>query len=217
MSQDGKDPSEPAQASLQFITVTEASYKHGKPQQHPDVRRHVMLGRRRRERLAATQEFQQRRMQDSAIRFMKSTGLSLPAAHLRTDEATRQPKEDSEGKQSDPVVEGLLALTKQHPAAWRLDPFGSFAAPLDGHVQVGLEYCECIAFLHAIRPAWILTKQEVAHVLHCLPCMCLLRPGHCAITTTAARTRYDIRPSKWQYSKRLTRPNPCTKRWTLSF
>jgi hypothetical protein len=143
MSGDCTESVQNAPASLQFITVTEASYQHGKPKQHPDVRRHVMLCRRRRERIAATQEFQQRRMQDSAIRFAVETGLPALAAGADMGEVTRQKTEREIGeKRNGSVIESRLALARQHPAGWRLDPFESFAAPLDEHVQIGLEYCE---------------------------------------------------------------------------
>jgi hypothetical protein len=79
-----------ASTSLQFITVTEANYQHGKPKQHPDVRRHVMLGRRRRECIAATQEFQQRRMQDSAARPTGGSGPFSLVAEPNKSQATRQ-------------------------------------------------------------------------------------------------------------------------------
>jgi hypothetical protein len=156
MSRESTKSLQNASASLQFISVTEASYRHGqKPQQHPDVRRHVMLGRRRRERLAATQEFQQRQIQDSAIRVEESTRLSASAANADVDElGSQKTGRDTREKRNDSVIESHLALARQHPAGWRLDPFESFAAPLDKHVQAGLEYCEYIAFIHAIRPGW---------------------------------------------------------------
>ena len=102
-----------ASTSLQLITVTEANYQHGKPKQHPDVRRHVMLGRRRRERIAATQEFQQRRMQDSAVRLTGGTGRISLVAEPDTGQATRQKeKRDIIENGKDSVAEGHLALER---------------------------------------------------------------------------------------------------------
>ena len=157
MSRDGKNPRQHGPESLQFITVTEANYKDGKPQQHPNVRRHVMLGRRRRERLAATQQYLQRRMQEPTSRSSEGTASAAQAADLATDGATRQKKQrDVREGQSHSVSEGQLALARQHPAAWRLDPFGSFAAPLDRHVQAGLEYCEYAALLDRITISYLI-------------------------------------------------------------
>ena len=157
MSQGGRSPPQHVPESLQFITVTEANYKDGKPQQHPDVRRHVMLGRRRRERLAATQQFQQRRMQEPAIRASEGTASAAQAIELATDAVTRQRKQrDARGRQNHSLSEGQLARARQHPAAWQLDPFGSFAAPLDKHVQAGLEYCEYKALLDRIAILYLI-------------------------------------------------------------
>jgi hypothetical protein len=144
MNQDAAEAPEHTPPLLQFIPVTAASFKQGKPRQHPAVRRHVVLDRNRRDRIAAAEELQRRRKNLSA----GSTGHTASVADLNTvEKPERKKKTDTKEAWSDSGVERQLELVKQHPAAWMLDPFRSFATPLDSHKQAALEYCKSVLFI----------------------------------------------------------------------
>lgn len=138
MNQEAEEPSSHLAPSLQFISFTQASFKRGKPRQHPAVRRHVMLDRRRRDTILA--------MEGSQVvpGHKLSAGNSRHAASFvdpTTGKETGQ-KVDTSRIWGGSVARRQLELVKQHPAAWMLDPFGSFAAPVDNYKQAALEYCK---------------------------------------------------------------------------
>ena len=58
------------------------------------------------------------------------------------EETGQKEMADTRGTRGDSAVGRQLELVKQHPAAWMLDPFGSFAAPMDNYKQAALEYCK---------------------------------------------------------------------------
>ena len=135
-----------SQLQLEFVSVTKDNYEHGKLRQLPAVRRHimrhVMLERTRRERFAATKEFQQKQGQSQSWGSTENVGSSIPSVSESSGKDQRQEEKTAvkEEEHCDPVK---LELVKQHPATWKLDPFGSFADRLDSHTQAGLEYCKC--------------------------------------------------------------------------
>lgn len=142
MNQKAGEPYKHVSPSLQFIPFTQASFRRGKPRQHPAVRRHVMLDRRRRDTILAMEGSQ-------VVRGYKSSagnsGYTASVVDPTTGEETGQKeKADTRGRWGNSVVGRQLELVKQHPAAWMLDPFGSFAAPVDNYKQAALEYCKFI-------------------------------------------------------------------------
>lgn len=148
MDQDVGGPSKKAVPSVQleFVSVTKDSYKHGKLRQHPTVRRHVMrhvmLDRSRRERIAATESFQQNKGQDPRFSRANRSPSSLSPIEGHSDEELWSKQTEAVKGEPNDTVE--LELVKQHPTSWELDPFNSFAAPLDRHTQAGLDYCMCL-------------------------------------------------------------------------
>jgi len=58
-----------------------------------------------------------------------------------------------EGRGNHTTIQMELAPAKQHPTAGRLDHIWSFCRPVGKHVQAELEYCEYIAFIHALGTA----------------------------------------------------------------
>ena len=140
MNQEGGKPSKDVPPSLQFVSLEQASFKRGKPRQHPAVRRHVMLDRRRRDTTLATEG-------SLVVRGRKApagdSGYTASVVDPTTGKETGQKEEADTGRMwGDPVVGRQLELVKHHPAAWKLDPFGSFAAPMDNYKQAALEYCK---------------------------------------------------------------------------
>ena len=154
-----------SEVQLQFVSVTQENYEHGKLRQDPTVRRHVMrhlmLERTRRERLAATKEFQRKQGQCPKSTSSEKASSSASSAFLASENGPDQItiKEEESRK---PVK---LELIKQHPAAWMLDPFGSFAASLDRHTQDGLEYCKFLnCFLKFSAPQRHVGVMSTLHI-----------------------------------------------------
>ena len=140
MNQEGGEPNKHVPPSLQFISLEQASFKRGKPRQHPAVRRHVMLDRRRRDTTLATEGSQVVRGHKASA---GDSGSTASVVDPTTGKDTGQKeKAHTRGMWGDSVVGRELELVKQHPAAWMLDPFGSFAAPMDNYKQAALEYCK---------------------------------------------------------------------------
>ncbi len=152
---------------LEFVSVTQDNFQHGKFRQHLAVRRHVMrhvmLERSRRERLAATKKFQQKQGPCQKSAPPENSGSSAaPATQASGEVPTQEGKAAFKDEES--CVSVKLNLVKQHPAAWKMDPFGSFAASLDSNTQAGLEYCKCS---HNALKSWI-PERGVVITLFCL-------------------------------------------------
>ena len=131
--------------NLQFITATTSSFQRGKLRQDPAVKRHVMLDRRRRERLAAVKEYQQQQrtaVETAAEQSGPESDLQKLEAEAVDSDEFRPEEAVGPGHEEIPTPSNSVQLVKQHPAAWSMDPFGSFVAPLDPHMQSALEYCE---------------------------------------------------------------------------
>jgi hypothetical protein len=159
-AQEAGEPSRHISPSFQFVSLTPSSFKQGKPRQHPSVRRHIMLDRYRRESILAMQGSQVVRGHTSPA------GDGGDAASLVapiTDEVTgQQEMPDTKETCGDAIVKSQLKLVKQHPAAWMLDPFGSFAAPVDMYKQAALEYCKFFSLTHSV---W--NSGEAVSILAC--------------------------------------------------